>query len=107
MEASMPYVLGKRVGAPAGTTLRLDVVGALGRTVQLVVVTRDDGATRAISTEVLDHPPTATLRLDEEGFVRRACGRESASATLARHDTAAIGDRALVESFVESMVVVP
>jgi uncharacterized protein (TIGR03083 family) len=107
MEASMPYVLGKRVGAPPGTTLRLDVDGPLGRTVQLVVRTRDDGSTRATSTDVLDGTPTGALRLDQEGFVRRACGRASAEATIARRGTTVAGDHGLVEAFVDAMVVVP
>jgi uncharacterized protein (TIGR03083 family) len=107
MEASMPYVLGKRVAPPVGTTLRLDVDGPLGRTVQLVVAARDDGTVRAVPTEVLADAPTATVQLDEEGFVRRACGRSSAAATLARHTTMLGGDRALAVAFVEAMVVVP
>lgn len=107
MEASMPYVLGKRVAPPVGTTLRLDVEGPLGRTVQLVVVERSDGGVRAVPTEVLADAPTATLQLDEEGFVRRACGRASAARTLARRTTMLGGDRALATAFVEEMVVVP
>jgi uncharacterized protein (TIGR03083 family) len=107
MEASMPYVLGRRVAAPRGTTLRVDVDGPLGRTIQLVVVHRDDGSVRAISTDVLEGTPTGSLRLDEEAFVRRACGRTTAAATLARRGTAVAGDHALVEAFVDAMVVVP
>jgi uncharacterized protein (TIGR03083 family) len=107
MEASMPFVLGRRVGAPAGTTLRLEVTGPLGRTIQLVVAVRDDGSTRATSTDVLDAVPTATIELDAEGFVRRACGRASAASTLRRPSTHLGGDRSLAEQFVELMVVVP
>jgi uncharacterized protein (TIGR03083 family) len=107
MEASMPYVLGRRVGAPPGTTLCVEVDGPLGRTIQLVVVARDDGSSRATSTDVVAGTPTGLLRLDEEGFVRRACGRSTAAELLARRGTTVAGDHTLVEAFVDAMVVVP
>jgi uncharacterized protein (TIGR03083 family) len=105
MEASMPYVLGRRVGAPPGTTFRLDVTGALGRTVQLVVTRDAEGNARAAATSVIAGDPTATLRMDEETFARRACGRISADAVRDARSTAAAGDTALAASFVEHMVV--
>jgi len=105
MEASMPYVLGRRVGAPAGTTFQIDVAGPLGRTVQLAVGLDDDGRPRAAATPVIKGPPTAAVRFDEETFVRRACGRISADAALSAHATSLAGDRLLVEGFVDQMVV--
>ena len=105
MEASMPYVLGRRVAAAPGTTLRLDVVGALGRVVQLEVVRDDEGTPRARATEVIVGEPTASLRMDEEVFERRTCGRISAAAALDAPGVAASGDLALVTAFVEHMVV--
>jgi uncharacterized protein (TIGR03083 family) len=105
LEASMPYVLGRRVAPPAGTTLRIEVTGALGRASQLVVV-RDGAGTRARAISVLAAPPTATLWIDEEVFVRRACGRMTPNAALRCRTTSLGGDRELGTAFVEHMVVV-
>lgn len=105
MEASMPFVLGRRVAPAPGTTLRIDVIGALGRTVQLVVVRDDEGRPRARATSVIEGPPTATLRVDEDLFVRRACGRIGPEALLGAPTTAIAGDAALVTALVGQMVV--
>ena len=105
LEASLPYVLGRRVAAPRGTTLRLDVEGELGRTVQLVVAADDAGAPEALATSVIEGPPTAALRMDEETFVRRACGRISADAARASRCTELFGDVGVASTFLECMVV--
>ena len=105
MEASLPYVLGRRVEAPRGTTLRVDVAGELGRTVQLVVAADDDGAPEALAISVIEGRPTAALRMDEETFVRRACGRISAAAARKAPHTEAAGDLDLASAFLECMVV--
>jgi uncharacterized protein (TIGR03083 family) len=105
MEASMPYVLGRRVQPRPGTTLRIDIDGALGRTVQLAVGLSDDGSAWARAIPVIEGAPTASLWIDEAVFVRRACGRIPASAVLASSGFAAAGDTTLAEQFVEHMVV--
>ncbi len=107
MEASMPYVLGRRVAAPLGATLRVDVTGSLGRVVQLRVDADEDGRARGVATSTIAGAPTASLRLDAETFARRACGRIDAAAALAAPDTALGGDRALAVAFVEHMAVTP
>ena len=105
MEASMPYVLGRRLQPLPGTTLRIDIHGELGRTVQLTVSVNDDGAVWARAIPVLEQAPTASLLMDEATFVRRACGRISAEAVLGSPGFAAAGDTALATQFVEQMVV--
>jgi uncharacterized protein (TIGR03083 family) len=105
MEASMPYVLGRRVQPPPGTTLRMDIDGSLGRTVQLCVGLSDDGAAWARAIPVIEGAPTASLWMDEATFVRRACGRIPATTVLASSRFAAAGDTSLAEQFVEQMVV--
>jgi uncharacterized protein (TIGR03083 family) len=105
MEASMPFVLGRRVGAPEGTTFRIEIEGALGRIMQLVVTRADDGRPRAAATAVIDGEPTAWLCVDEETFVRRCCGRISADLLRDAPGTALGGDVALASSFVDQMVV--
>jgi len=104
LEASLPYVLGRRVQAPCGTTLRVDVTGPLGRTVQLAVEP-DDGATRALSVPVIAGWPTAVLRLDQATFLARATGRISAAAARTAPHTETAGDAPLVAAFLECMVV--
>jgi len=105
LEASLPYVLARRVGAPCGTTLRVDVAGPLGRTVQLAVDAGADGAPRAIATPVIDGWPTAVVRLEQATFVARACGRISATAARAAPRTETAGDAPLALAFLASMVV--
>ena len=43
MEASMPYVLGRRVAPATGSTLRLAITGVLGRVIQLEMSTDEGG----------------------------------------------------------------
>ena len=106
LEAAMPYVLARRVAAPVGTTVRLDVLGEHGRVVQLAVVGGEDGKPRCVATPVIDGPPSAALRLDEETFARRACGRITAIAARGAPCTEAAGDAQLVGAFLAAMVVV-
>lgn len=105
LEAATPFVLGRRVAPPAGTTLRVEVTGPLGRRIQLVV--REDGdGVKAVPSEVLDQEPTAQLRLDAESFVRRGCGRLSTGAVRRRRSSEVAGDASLAARFVASLVVV-
>ena len=105
MEASMPYVLGRRLQPLPGTTMRIDIEGSLGRTVQLAVGVGDDGAAWARAVKVIERAPTASLWMDALTFVRRACGRIPASAVLASPGFAAAGDTSLARRFVDEMVV--
>jgi len=105
MEASMPYVLGRRVQPPPGTTLRMDIAGSLSRTVQLAVGLSDDGAAWAHAIPVIEGAPTTSMWMDEATFARRACGRIPAAAVLASSGFAAAGDTALAERFIDQMVV--
>ena len=105
MEASMPYVLGRRLQPLPGTTMRIDIEGSMGRTVQLAVGVGDDGAAWARAVKVIERAPTASLWMDALTFVRRACGRIPASAVLASPGFAAAGDTSLARRFVDEMVV--
>jgi uncharacterized protein (TIGR03083 family) len=106
LEAALPFVLARRVAPPPGTTVRIDVVGTLARTVQLGVVVGADHRPHASGVPVIDGPPTAWLRLDQETFARRACGRVTAQDALRAPTTEWAGDRSLVAALVASMVVV-
>jgi uncharacterized protein (TIGR03083 family) len=105
MEASMAYVLGRRVGPPNGSTLRLVVSGLLGRIIQLEVALDESGRPRARSVQFISGDPTAEIRMDEETFVRRACGRIGPDEALAAAGTSWEGDWSLASAFVAEMVV--
>ena len=65
---SLGFVLGKKVGAPTGTSLVLDLAGSA----PVAFVIDDSG--RGQRTEP-PAEPTATLRMDRESFIRLAGGR--------------------------------
>jgi uncharacterized protein (TIGR03083 family) len=70
-EETMPYVVGKKVGPPDGTSVLFSVTGVLGRR---ILVTVTDG--RAAATPVPPaEPPTVTLTMAQDGFWRRCYGR--------------------------------
>ncbi|HYH34977.1 MAG TPA: maleylpyruvate isomerase family mycothiol-dependent enzyme [Nocardioides sp.] len=94
---SMGYVLGKRVGAPAGTTLVLEVadhpasafaVGADGRGRPLADVPAD---------------PTVRLTTDRESFLLLAAGRREPQPGAVRVE----GDAGLAEQVLATMAVTP
>jgi uncharacterized protein (TIGR03083 family) len=91
---ALPMVLGKRVGAPPGTSVRL-VVGERSWTAQV----GDDG--RAAAVEVAE--PTATVRLSEEDYVVLAGGRRGADTVDARLE----GDEALGRALLGSLAITP
>jgi hypothetical protein len=66
---SLGYVLAKKVGAPAGTTLVLDMDGSA----PFAFAVNDAGRGERLP----DPPdqPTVTLRMDRESFIRLAGGR--------------------------------
>jgi uncharacterized protein (TIGR03083 family) len=83
----LPYVVGKKVGAPDGSTLVLSLTGPLVRTVAVAV---DDGRGR-----VLAEPPavpTTTLTLLTDTYERLACGRIDPDETLVEGGVRIDGD---------------
>ena len=64
------YLVGKKAGAPAGSSVRVELTGPLRRRVDVSVA---DG--RAKVVEALAGEPTATVTLGSAAFVRLACGR--------------------------------
>lgn len=78
IENAMGFVVGKRSGAPAGTTVTFDLTGPGGRRIHVSV----DG--RAAVVASLDRPATVTLRMPVIWFTRIAGGREDASEHLDR-----------------------
>ena len=97
--AALPFVFGRRVAAPEGSRLAVElsgehpvryVVGVVGA--RGVALAPEEGAESALET-------TTAL------FWRRAAGRVEASRLLGDPSTTVRGDPALVSSFVEGLVV--
>jgi uncharacterized protein (TIGR03083 family) len=99
-EAAMPFVFARRAGAPEGSTLRLNLVGRLARTVLLEV---RDGRGHAVGS--LGGEPSVEMTTPVALFWRRAAGRISAAAFLAASATDVRGDRALASAFAEAMAI--
>ena len=96
--ASMPFVVGKRVGPPDGTTVHLGISGPLARTFTIVV----DGG-RARFAEELAGTPTATVATDCETFVRLTCGRVDPADALGSGRVHLGGDTDLARRVVEEL----
>ncbi|UYM07115.1 maleylpyruvate isomerase family mycothiol-dependent enzyme [Solicola gregarius] len=94
---ALPYVLGKRVAPPPGTSVRWVVSGEVGFDVTIRI--GEDGRAHP-ADDVAD--PTTRLDLDERAFTRLAAGRRSA-ADLA---IGVGGDAALARRVLDAMSVI-
>ncbi len=99
-EASLAYVVGKKMRAPDATTVQLNIIGHFARTVLLSVV---DG--RAAPVASLSTTPTLEITTPGALFWRRSAGRISASAFLGASATDVRGDRAMAQAFSEALAV--
>ena len=88
---AMPFVVGKRVAPPDGTTLRFDVVGDLGRQ----VLVRMDGARASLAPSTSAPSPAVVLSMDQESFWRLGFGRVASSEVLASGAVILDGDAEL------------
>ncbi|WP_300680501.1 maleylpyruvate isomerase family mycothiol-dependent enzyme [Nocardioides sp.] len=96
--ASLPFVVGKRAQAPIGSTVALEVTGALPATYAVTV--GEDG--RARPTEAVAEP-TARITLDFGDWIALAGGRVAGDAVPA----VVQGDADLAERALRSMAVTP
>jgi len=93
---SLGFVLGKKVGAPTGTSLVLDMAGSEPFAFEI----DENGRGRRVPAPAA---PTATLHMDRESFIRLAGGRcaaEPGRVTVA-------GDQALGEQVLASLAITP
>jgi uncharacterized protein (TIGR03083 family) len=97
-ERTMPFVVGKRVAPPDGTTVRFVVTGILGRQVTVAVA---DGRAEAVPADAT--AATATLITDQETFWRLGFGRIDPTRALAAGQARVAGDIALGNRVLESM----
>jgi len=72
------YIVGKRGGAPDGSSVRIRLTGPITRDLNVLV------AGRARLVDAIDGEPTASLALPSSLFLRLAGGREPAEAALPR-----------------------
>jgi uncharacterized protein (TIGR03083 family) len=85
---ALPFVLGKKVGAPAGTTVAVDVTGAQSQ----VLVARVAPNGRAEPVDGLEAEPDARLVLDFESWILLVGGRRTPEEVeLAVHGDATLG----------------
>jgi hypothetical protein len=83
----MPYVVGKKVAPPDGSTVVFSITAPLARDVAITIV---GGRAARVETP----PPDPTVRLTMSGvtFERLACGRVDPAAALHAHDVQVEGD---------------
>jgi len=88
--ATAPFVVGKKVGAPDGTVVTVELTGPLARTFAVGVA---GGRARLLD----DVPADATVRVvvDGETYARLACGRGDPAAVVAAGSVAFVGDEGL------------
>ena len=100
---SVPFVLAKRAGAPAGTTVRVEVAGHA----PLTAVVGEDGRGRIADERVPDDAPgaqpSATIATDRETFVLLAGGRREAAPGAVRTS----GDTDLAARMLGALAVTP
>jgi uncharacterized protein (TIGR03083 family) len=92
---ALGYVVGKKAGAPDGSSVTFQLTGPVRRMLHVVV----DGRARVVDR--LDAPATATVTLDSTVFARLACGRMEPAAMSAQVQLG--GDRDLGQRIVNNL----
>lgn len=95
----LPFVVGKRIGPPAGTTVVVEITGDQRAT--LSVRMGDDGRATVLDTPPDD--PTTRITLDFEGFIILSGGRR----TPDRVPATVTGDTALGNAVLANLSVTP
>jgi uncharacterized protein (TIGR03083 family) len=95
MATAMGFVVGKRAGAPAGSSVTFDLTGVSGRQIHVSV------GERAAVVPSLDAPATVTLTMPVISFNRIGAGR--ADGADHRHGVTITGDEALGNAVLDAM----
>jgi len=93
---SLGFVVGKRVGAPVGTTVTVSVEGSAPVTVAVGA----DGRARAVAA--VDEP-TVVLSMDREAWIILAGGRRTPDRVTVKVE----GDQALADAILANLAVTP
>jgi uncharacterized protein (TIGR03083 family) len=88
---ALGFLIGKRAGAPDGSSVRIELTGPIQRTFDVVV----EGRARLVEEPVAE--PTATVTTDSTTFMRLAGGRIDPSEPLADGRVKLSGDTDLAE----------
>ncbi|MGV9859245.1 maleylpyruvate isomerase family mycothiol-dependent enzyme [Gordonia sp. NPDC003425] len=96
IEASLPFVVGKRAGVPSGRRVLIELTGPGGRTVRIAV---DQRAAAVEEFPDGDASADVSLRADTAVFARLAGGRRDADPGAVRID----GDEALGKSILDRL----
>ena len=99
-ESSLPYVVGRRMRAPDGTLVRVNLTGRLARSVMIRV---DGGRASAVATSTAE--PDLEVTTPVALFWRRSAGRISAEAFLGASATDVRGERELARAFAEALAI--
>jgi uncharacterized protein (TIGR03083 family) len=94
---TMPYVVGKKAGAPDGSSVVFELSGPLARSVAIGV----EGRARLL--DAAPDEPTVRIVTDVETFTRLAVGRLDPVATLATGSVRCSGDEGLGSRVVEQI----
>ena len=97
LSGTLGYVLAKRVGAPAGTTIVLEVAGHG----PIAFTVNESGRGERLAE--MPATPTVTLRMDRESFIVQAGGRRRAEPGA----IAVEGDAALAEQILDALATTP
>jgi uncharacterized protein (TIGR03083 family) len=95
----LPYVVGKKAGAPAGSTVVFDVAGT--PPIVAAVLVPPEG--RAVLLERAPDAPTVTVEMDRRTFARLAGGRWSGAHARDVGVVRVVGDRDLGDRVVDNM----
>lgn len=97
---SVGFVVGKKVGAPVGTTVRVAVAGSA----PLTVAVGDDGRARPVADV---SSPTVSLAMDREAWIVLAGGRRTPDQVEVTVELTVDGDRALADAILANLAVTP
>jgi uncharacterized protein (TIGR03083 family) len=100
--SALPFVIGKRAGAPEGATVVLQLIGLGG---QAVAASVTGGRGRPLGGQV--DQPTVHLTMTGETYTRLSCGRLRASEALAGGEVSMEGDQTLGERVLAGMSIMP
>ena len=100
-EGAVPYILGKKMQAPEGTLVQINLIGRLGRLLMFKIV---DG--RCVAVDMTEEQPVLEITTPVALFWRRCAGRIGAEAFLNASATDVRGDQAMAQAFSQAMPIV-
>jgi uncharacterized protein (TIGR03083 family) len=98
LASAMPFIVGKKVGAPEGASVRFELTGSPPLRLDIVV-----SGGRAAIEDGFSAVPTAELRMDREVFWRLGCGRVTGPAARSAGLVEVRGEEELGERVIDSM----